>query len=77
MMSDTVSFTQINKILELTDSLGVNREWIEIPLSAERPGSVKRLANGKLEIVVDADQSFEAWLRSLPQLIHNAQGTSS
>lgn len=76
-MSDTVSFEQINKILELTDSLGVNREWIEIPLSAERPGSVKRLANGKLEIIVDANQSFEEWLHSLPQLIRTAQGTSS
>lgn len=76
MTPDTVSFAQIGKILELTDSLGVNREWIEIPLSAEHPGSVKRLANGKLEIIVDADQAFEEWLRSLPQLIRTAQGTS-
>lgn len=77
MMSEAVSFSQISRILELTDSLGLNREWVEIPLSAGRPGVVHRLGNGKLEIIVDADQPFEDWLRSLPQLIQTAQGTRS
>ena len=49
---DTVTFAQISRILELTDSLGLNREWVEIPLSPARPGLVTRLANGKLEILV-------------------------
>jgi hypothetical protein len=34
---------------------------------------VRRLANGKLEIIVDADQPFEDWLDSLPQHIQVAQ----
>lgn len=72
---DVVSFLQISRILELTDSLGLNREWVEIPLSAERPGLVRRLSNGKLEIVVDADRPFEDWLNSLPTQIRSAQGT--
>jgi hypothetical protein len=72
---DIVSFAQINRILELTDSLGLNREWVEIPLSPERPGIVRRLANGKLEIVVDADRPFDEWLGSLPTQIQSAQGT--
>jgi hypothetical protein len=62
---EAVSFAQINRILELTDRLGLNREWVEIPLSPERPGLVRRLANGKLEIVVDADEPFDDWLTSL------------
>jgi hypothetical protein len=72
---DIVSFAQISRILELTDSLGLDREWVEIPLSPERPGSVRRLPNGKLEIIVDADRPFDEWLGSLPHEIHSAQGT--
>lgn len=72
---DVVSFAQISRILELTDSLGLNREWVEIPLSPERPGLVRRLDNGKLEIIVDADQPFDEWLGSLPRQIQSVQGT--
>jgi hypothetical protein len=72
---DVVSFAQISRILELTDSLGLNREWVEIPLSPERPGLVRRLENGKLEIIVDADRPFDEWLSSLPTQIQSAQGT--
>jgi hypothetical protein len=74
MPLDVVLFPYINRILEVTDSLGLNREWVEIPLSPERPGVVRRLANGKLEIIVDADQPFEDWLESLPKLIQRIQG---
>ena len=72
---DIVSFAQISRILELTDSLGLNREWVEIPLSPERPGLVRRLPNGKLEIIVDADRPFDEWLGSLPNEIQSLQGT--
>lgn len=75
MPLDVVSFKQISRILELTDSLGLNREWVEIPLSPESPGLVRKLTNGKLEIIVDADQSFDDWLGSLPKHIQLAQGT--
>ena len=64
-MSDTVSFEQISQILELFDRLEINREWVEIPLSAESPGVVRKLDNGKLEIVVDADMYFEEWMKAL------------
>ncbi len=75
MPLDVVSFKQISRILELTDSLGLNREWVEIPLSPESPGLVRKLANGKLEIIVDADQPFDDWLGSLPKHIQLVQGT--
>jgi hypothetical protein len=75
MTLETVSFSQIGRILELTDSLGLNREWLEIPLSPERPGLARRLANGTLEIVVDAEQPFDEWLSALPAAIRQAQET--
>jgi len=68
-MSDVVSFQQINQILELTDGLDINREWVEIPLGAESPGVVRKLENGKLEIIVDANEPFEDWLGALESKI--------
>ena len=64
-----VSFQQISQILELTDQLEISREAVEIPLSPESPGVVRRLANSKIEIVVDADMPFEEWLQMVPQKI--------
>ena len=64
-MLKMVSFKHITQILELTDRLGLNREWVEIPLSPEHPGTVRKLPNGKLEIVVDADMPFDQWLAGL------------
>ncbi len=73
MPLEVVSFKHISQILEVTDALGLNREWVEIPLSPESPGIVRRLPNGKLEIVVDAEQPFEDWLGSLPKHIQLIQ----
>ena len=60
-----VSFQQISRVLELTDQLEISREWVEIPLSPANPGTVKKLPNGKLEIVVDSEVPFEDWLKTL------------
>ena len=75
MTLDVVSFQQISRILDLTDALGLNREWVEIPLSPETPGVVRKLPNGKLEIVVDAEQPFDQWLGTLEQHIQRVQAT--
>jgi len=66
---DTVSFQHITRILGVIDDLEISREAVEIPLSPESPGVVRLLANGKLEIVVDADMPFDDWLQTLPQTI--------
>lgn len=73
MSLHAVSFQHISRILDLTDTLGINREWVEIPLSPEHPGIVRKLPNGKLEIVVDADQPFDTWLGTLEQQIRRVQ----
>lgn len=73
-MLDAVSFKQISQILELTDRLGLNREFVEIPLTPESPGMVRKLPNGKLEIVVDSVQPFEQWLKTLDDQIKQVTG---
>lgn len=74
-MLPMVSFKQISQILELTDQLGLNREWVEIPLSPASPGVVRKLPNGKIEIVVDADQPFDQWLATLTTQIKQLGGS--
>ena len=64
-MQQAVSFQQITEILALTDEMEISREAVEIPLTPESPGTVRRLPNGKLEIVVDAQIPFEEWIKSL------------
>lgn len=69
-MMQAVSFDQILKILTLTDAMEISREAVDIPLTPESPGAVRRLPNGKLEIVVDADMPFDEWLKGLEPTIH-------
>ena len=69
-----VTFDQINRILEVTDALALDREWIEIPLSAASPGKIHKLPNGKIEIVVDAEMPFEEWLAAARQQLRQVAG---
>ena len=70
-VAEVVSFQQINQILGLTDALDISREWVEIPLGTESPGVVRKLPNGKLEIIVDADVPFDQWLASLKESVRH------
>lgn len=60
---------EIDAIFAVTDALGINREHLVIPLGPASPGSVRRLRNGKLEIVVEAERPLDEWLKELPGLI--------
>ena len=68
-MAEVVSFQEINQILDITDGLEISREWVEIPLGTESPGVVRKLPNGKLEIIVDADIPFAQWLGTLEETV--------
>jgi hypothetical protein len=46
---------------------------VVIPLGPATPGRVRRLASGKLEIVVDAARPIDEWVKELPALIAAAQ----
>jgi hypothetical protein len=68
-----VTLKEIQEIFAVTDAIGISREALTIPLTPGRPGSVRRLATGKLEIVVDAEMPLEEWLKELPARIRAAQ----
>jgi hypothetical protein len=71
MTLDAVGMSEINKIFAVTDTLGIHREQLVIPLGTGK-GRVRRLPSGKLEIVVDAETPFDEWLKGLPDLIRAA-----
>jgi hypothetical protein len=73
-MLRAVTLREIEGIFAVTDALGISREALVIPLAPERPGRVRRLPSGKLEIVVDAEAPLDEWLRGLPALIQATQG---
>lgn len=74
MALEAVTLREIEAIFAVTDAMGISREALVIPLAPGRPGRVRRLPSGKLEIVVDADAPLAEWLRELPALIKAAQG---
>ena len=68
-MLERVTLAEIQAVFGVTDALGISREALVIPLAPGRPGRVRRLPSGKLEIVLDADAPLAQWLETLPELI--------
>jgi hypothetical protein len=62
---EAVTLREINRIFEITDRLGIHRESLVIPLGPRHPGRVRRMPNGKIEIVVESEGAFEDWLAGL------------
>ena len=73
-MLEVVTMKEIDAIFAVTDGLGIHREKLVIPLGPASPGRVRKLPSGKLEIIVDAKQPIEEWVKELPGLITAAQG---
>jgi hypothetical protein len=69
----SVTLKEIEQIFAVTDAMGLSREALVIPLAPGRPGRVRRLPSGKIEIVVDAEVPLAAWLEGLPDRIEAAQ----
>jgi len=68
-MLKAVTLKEIEKIFEVLDALGISREAVIIPLRPEHPGRVSLLKDGKLEIVVERDDDFTAWVNTLENRI--------
>jgi hypothetical protein len=63
-MLEMVTQRVMERIFEVTDRLAIHRESVVVPLGARHPGRVRRMPNGKLEIVVDS-QDPDAWIAGL------------
>ena len=67
MALTAVTLPVIERIFEVLERLDISREAVVIPLRTASPGTVRKLPNGKFEIVVDADTPLDAWLPELEQ----------
>lgn len=74
-MPQGVQLTQIERIFVILDRLDISREAVIIPLRPQGAGSIKRLSNGKLELVVPADIPFDEWYASLESAIKHVYPT--
>ncbi len=64
-MLTAVTLTEIEKIFTVLERLGISREAVVIPLRPAVPGAVRRLPNGKFEIIVEAEVPIDEWLPTL------------
>lgn len=71
MTIKVVTLEEIEKIFAILESLSISREAVTIPLGPRHPGSVKRLPNGKIEIIVDSEVPIDDWLPELKALLRN------
>ena len=76
-MLEAVTLREIQAIFEITDRLGIHREQLVIPLGPRHPGRVRRMPNGKLEIVVEKEGEFTQWLAALEGEIRKVTGPPS
>ncbi len=63
-----VTMREIEAIFAVTDRLGISREALAIPLMPRTPGRIRRTANGRIEIVVDA-ADFPGFVAGLEQAL--------
>jgi hypothetical protein len=73
-VSSAVTLNEIEKIFTVLERLGISREAVIIPLRPASPGSVRRLPNGKFEIIVDAAMGIDDWLPLLEQQLKSHVG---
>jgi hypothetical protein len=73
-MLTEVTLREIEKIFAVTDPMGISREALVIPLLPRHPGRVRRMPNGKIEIVVDSEGDFDSFVAGLADEIRKAMG---
>lgn len=58
---------EMKRIFEVTDSLGIHRENIRVPLRKKDPGSVTKDLRGVYEVQVPESIPFDEWISSLQE----------
>lgn len=69
-----IGMLEMNRVFEVVDGLELSRESIQVPLLPEGGGSVRRLDNGRFEIVLPADGDLDAWLPTLERRLRELAG---
>ena len=67
MAERIIGMKEMQLIFGVTDAWGIDREEVTVPLEMEGFGSVKRLPDGKIEIVVPGEVSLKEWCGTLEE----------
>jgi len=73
-MLTAVTLKEIEKIFTVLERLDISREAVVIPLRPSLPGAVRRLPDGRFEIVVDAQVPIDEWLSVLEEQLKSMRG---
>ena len=60
-----ITMADMGFVFSVTDSMGIDRENISIPLGKEKQGNVRVLDNGEIEIILPVEPSTEEWSKTL------------
>jgi hypothetical protein len=63
----------MNRLFEVTDELGIDREGFEVPLLMAGEGKVARTKKGKIEITLPDTDDLSPFLASLPERLRAFQ----
>lgn len=64
-MRELLTPAQVQRIFDVTDALGLHRNWVVVPLLAATRGEETILPDGKLLLGPPGGGAFEPWISSL------------
>ena len=65
MAEELIGMEDMKAIFEVTDALGIHRESVRVEITKEDPGSIQRVADGRVEITLPVNESVEIFCRKL------------
>ena len=70
-MLTAVTLAEIEKVFTVLERLGISREAVVIPLKPQTPGRVRRLPDGRFEIIVESSVDVDDWLPELERQLRS------
>lgn len=69
-----IGMDEMNLVFEVVDDLEISRESIQVDLLRSGAGTVERLPDGKIRIVLPESSDLEAWRSTLASELGNLIG---
>ena len=64
-MARSLTLAEVEAVLGVAEAAGLPPSQVMLPLRTADPGGVRRVADGRYEIVVPSGRAFEEWIADL------------
>ena len=64
-MENIINMSDMGFVFEITDSMGIDRDNVSVPLEKSGIGYVQTLPDGTVEIIIPESISMEEWQETL------------